>query len=260
MSRALRECLLMWRSAVTSSGAPVWRPVELASAGLLGVLSLAFLLFVKAAPSKVFAGAVLLPAGVLLLLFWIRFVNGVIGQNSPANAALVPRLNRRLRQTAALSWGITVLSAAAVMPWVQHGPLVVLVTAMGLLLIAMALGGQMTGAILVFLAGELALAKGGAPLWNLMSLPAVQFVMTLVLALVGWAVLHFVLPAAGERHWKAYNRQALRFGAMTSPEKAALIEQRRGYRRPLYSRWLTRRTTTRRAGGKPARVSRFTWA
>ncbi len=238
MMRMLSECALIWRGAVVSRTASPLRMAEVVLLALLCVLALWFTWRIEARPAAVFASAVCLPSGIAAFMLWMRLISGAARQNSPANAALVPRLTRRARQCAVIGFGVTMLPvvlASAVFP---HGPGFVAMIAVTILLLGMGLNGR-PDAIGVFIACDAALAWGAEPLWRFLVQPPVMALCYVLIGLLGWYALHAVFPASGERHMRLYRRQQ-RLAQGTSLQAQAKGNQSSAGSRPLY-RWMLRR-------------------
>lgn len=145
-----------------------------------------------------------LPAAYL----WARFCDGAVLQNSPANARLVPGLNRGVRQCAVLGW---VAAMACLLPLAYgHPDGAVLYPLAGIALVGLGLwrAGHVDG-LTVMVAAPLFYAFGSmsASLMHALSQPLGMALSTLVCLAYGAWALPRAFPIAGERHWRMCGKQ-----------------------------------------------------
>ncbi|MES2017787.1 MAG: hypothetical protein V4484_14950 [Pseudomonadota bacterium] len=84
----------------------------------------------------------------LALFWWLRFVPGAVRQNSPANARLVPGLNRSVRRTTMLFWCLTLAPMAWLASRFTHPMLAFVVFSMLITTLGMARGGRQAGMVI----------------------------------------------------------------------------------------------------------------
>lgn len=249
MMRVLSECGRIWYGAVTSNTSLPLRGIEMILLGLLAALFLAGTLYIEAPVGTVLACSVCVPLAIAGAMLWMRYVAGAVRQNSPAHAALVPRLNRRLRQAAVLAFAAAMLPVLAGATAVPYGMGLVALCAAGLILFGIGRGGVQQ-AMLVVGAGSMALVFSGPTVWSFMLQPAVLAGCFLLIGLLGWYGLHAVFPAAGERHFRLFQLQHRSIAQGTSLKDYTKVQQSSGACRPLY-RWMLARDI---AGGKAERL------
>lgn len=141
-------------------------------------------------------------------LLWVAFCSGAAMQNTPANAHLVPGLNRAVRTGAVVGW---LLTMAAMLPLAYGDPDgALLLPLLGFAVSALGLScAGRADALAVLIAAVLFYVVGtrSAPLMQAMSQPlAVALAMLASLGYGAWALPN-AFPRAGERHWKSSARQ-----------------------------------------------------
>ena len=198
----LHQCGRIWHDAVFD---PEGDGMVAATTGMLLLASVASIICVfkmTSIPVGLGYGAGV-PLSMLGVFAWFRFMMGVASQNSPANACLVPSLNRRVRLTAALAWCVTMVPFAAVGYATPDGMVFVLAASVALISIALYCAGRTmfavgaAAAFWIMLFGEGTLFMAGSPHRTLV-LPGL-----LVLSLCfGAYALRAAFPAGGKRHWE----------------------------------------------------------
>ena len=100
----LGDCMPVFRAATRRSSLPGSSRYTVIGALTLVVLAVCALMFTRLEiwQAVCFGAGLLLP--VLLSAVLLHYVSGAALQYTPANAALLPRMNRLIRRTAALLW------------------------------------------------------------------------------------------------------------------------------------------------------------
>lgn len=210
----------------------------LAIAGLLAPVCVLFaVVFAVMHPhrwGKVLWGSMVIPAGLLLLLWLFVFVPGAALMNTPANAHLVPRMRRRLAELI-----VTVWLLVFVVTLVGLGPEGALLVTLWVIAMSMGRSGSPSGIAV----GMVALCWGlvgklvpGAVIEFFTTAPGYA-ALALLVVLLGASALSMVLPHAGDRHLAQRKRQAESIGRMESADLSkpdpASNPARGGYARVL---------------------------
>jgi hypothetical protein len=141
------------------------------------------------------------PLALLAGLWWAAFCGGAVRQNSPANALLVPGLNRAVRECAVLVW---VGTMAAMLPLAYSHPdgamvypqFAIALTSVGLILSARKIGYAGLGALAVLYA----IGHFSPPFSLLLAQTAtVTLASVCAFAFAAWG-LPRALPVAGDQH------------------------------------------------------------
>lgn len=199
----------IWRHAVFGDRRQVvmaWTYIALACFALSAMV----MMFAKlSGPGErsVFRVVGIAPAA-LGIFYWMRYVSGAVGQNTPANARLVPGLCASVRRTAIGAWFLTLLSMALLAasfdyPLPAFIGLSVMVTALG-----MSRGGRPFGTVVYILLTLIAvIGTDQTSLKTWLSSAPVAGVLGLLSVAFAWNALHNIFPAGGERHWKMLPEQ-----------------------------------------------------
>ena len=140
---------------------------------------------------------------MLALTLWGTFTTGAARQNHPANAKLVPGLNRQLRATAAMAWVVTTVMVLPFGYALGLGPLGPLLTVLTVSSIGFYTAGRPVdkgvalSALAVFM-----LVKAFPALQALLTSPLGLAVILLLCACYVIYTLPASFPAGGERHWR----------------------------------------------------------
>ena len=244
----LNECVPVFRYAVKRRSMPGSSRFTATAGAALLLLSIFALMFTQLSAWQAVCFGAGLPLAGLLSATFLHYMSGAALQNTPANAALVPRMNRLLRRTAAMLWCAALLGWAMVGAVVPHGALIVLVAALALSMLALGRGGRSEG-IVVFMVGDLVLVTGGKPLRDFVEQPLVLTIAVGLAVLVSWHVLRLMFPQAGEVTIEAdAKRKRLLSVAARSSSKDFVRLQATRSRRPVYARVLARDAARRRPG------------
>ncbi len=180
------------------------------------------------------------PLASLALFMWLRYVPGAVRQNSPANARLVPGLNRSVRRVTVLIWCLALAPMALVAAAFDHVALVFITLGVTVTAIGMARGGRKVGTViyvLLVLAILFINESPGLKAW--LSAPAPLAALSLGGIALAWDALCTVFPAGGERHWKLLPAQAIqRVGG--DMHQAMLLNRASGGPARLYAPLLRR--------------------
>ena len=209
MSPALNDFALLWRAALARAHRHA--NVCLYGGALLLALAVGALVFFQMEDMLDALMAGLRVAFLVLAFGWIMyFIPGAIKLNTPANAALVPRMCRRARQLTVLAW----ISATAISALVALGtpiPAHIAFLGVGVWLIAMGLtsGGHRAGPWIQFMLPMLFIARPVIPHAWLAQLdnPFVLTVLTLLMLALGAYTLDTMFPHGGDRHFKLRQAQ-----------------------------------------------------
>lgn len=169
---------------------------------LFVLVLLFFLAFGPVEPRMAIIGCAI-PLATLAMLYWLSYVPGAVGQNSPANARLVPGLHRAVCRTTVLAWCLTLAPLALFASAFEHAAL--MFVALGALVtsIGMARGGRTIGdAIFILVIVAMAFVAGGPAQVVWLSSAPVLTGLYLLGAALAWEGLRTVFPSGGERHWK----------------------------------------------------------
>lgn len=179
-------------------------------------------------------------------LWWTTFCGGAARQNTPANARLVPGLNRAVRACAVLAWIMTMLALAPLAWSHPDGAMLFPQFALSLTGFGLYRAGRHDGfAVLAAIVLLYLFGSASQPLMLFLIHPAgVALVSLLALAYAAWA-LPRAFPVAGERHWnmRAKQERARAQNDLVEWDKA---KRGRARRMPLYA-WLLARDS--RKGG-----------
>ncbi|QNA88004.1 hypothetical protein G4G28_05040 [Massilia sp. Dwa41.01b] len=211
MIAALRDYAMLWRAALAISHRRT--NLMLGCMGLVLGATVATLVMLKNG-NPVTALAYALRAVYVVLAFgWLMyFVPGAMKLNTPANAILVPRMRRRLRELTVLVWvSAIVLSTLMTIGTPMRVSYVFLGT--GFWLAAMALGrsGNFWGKCLLFVLPLFPILHSSIPPdWRalLVTAPVLAVATMLMLALAAYT-LETMFPNGGDRHYRLQAEQKL---------------------------------------------------
>ena len=149
-------------------------------------------------------------ACVFILLTWTwRFLPGAVKLNSPANAALVPRMRARLIELACIVWFAAIVGIAAA-PYADSGHLGTFLfwIVLGTVGTGLGVAGHNAGQALVSLAVMSAVFQSRVPeaLHEFASRPAVLALALVLYAGIIAVAARAIFPSAGERHWRMVER------------------------------------------------------
>ncbi|MES2323160.1 MAG: hypothetical protein V4633_12925 [Pseudomonadota bacterium] len=141
-------------------------------------------------------------------LYWLRFATGAATQNSPANAALVPRLTSHARSAAIMAW---LLTMALMLPFCfssRLGVLSFVLLSIGVTGVGMYRAGREDGLVAAVLAMLLYVVAVNWPSLRpvLASAPLLAAGATASLA-YGWFGLRAAFPRGGDAHWALLGKQ-----------------------------------------------------
>ena len=199
----------IWRHAVFANRRQVvmaWTYIALAFFALSAMIMMFAKLSVPGDRS-VFRVVGIAPAA-LGMFYWMRYVSGAVGQNTPANARLVPGLCASVRRTTIGAWFLTLLPMALLAASFEYPlpafiGLSVMVTALG-----MSRGGRPFGTVVYILLTLIAaIGSDQTSLKTWLSSAPVAGVLGLLSVAFAWNALHSIFPAGGERHWKMLPEQ-----------------------------------------------------
>lgn len=218
--------------------------------GLAGALAgLAVGAFLVARTPIGWSGALTLFGGGLLGVFGsLALLNlGSVGalQNHPANAVLVPRLNRLVRRTAILLWALAMAGFAVLGTAMPHGMLAPLAAHLFLMPVLAARG---PGALVWTMVFPLPWLIGMDRVLAVLEQPLALALCWAVALLLGWRCLLIVFPRGGERHYADIARSQKADRMARSMHGWALNENAGKRRRPLYARQLARDIRRGRTG------------
>ena len=243
----LGDCVPVFRAATRRSSLPGSSRYTVIGALTLVVLAVCALMFTRLEIWQ----AICFGAGLLLAAFLsavlLHYVSGAALQYTPANAALVPRMNRLIRRTAALLWCGAMLGWIMVGVVAPHGALIVLVAALAQTLLSLGRTGY-SAAIVVYIVADIAVTVGGKPLRDFVEQPAVLVVALVLAVLLAWRALVMLFPRAGDMPIdRSGKRKALLATLGNSPGDLARMQ---AARTPKFfnARVLARDVAQRRAG------------
>lgn len=199
---------LLWRTATRHAGPPS-RIVFWGMSFLVGLTGLA-IGYTEGLRAGLVFGWCAACAGVLLSWTW-RFVPGAVKLASPANAALVPQMRRRLVELACGVWFVPV-AAIALAPYADPGSvgLWLFLIVFGTVGSAMGMAGHQAGghALTVACFGSIFVGKVPAATHVLLSSPPALALALLLYAGLIVAAAREMFPQGGERHWGMIARRA----------------------------------------------------
>jgi len=217
MKAALKDYTMLWRAALAISHRRT--NFMLCCMGtLLGAAVGALALFKTGSMLDALTNAVR-GAYVVLAFGWLMyFIPGAMKLNTPANAVLVPRMRRRLRELTVLVW----CSAVAISSLMAVGsplPVHYVFLGTGFWLVAMALGrsGNTVGKCLLFVLPMfpwLYSMMSPALRMLLAAAPVLGVAALLMLALAAYT-LDVMFPQGGDRHYTVQAKQKLMTDQMT---------------------------------------------
>lgn len=249
MNAVLRDFSLLWRAALTIRHPRVnaW----LGALALLAMLVVGLLTWVKAFDPLEVAINCLRACFVVMAFGWLMyFVPNAVKLSTPANAVLVPRVRRRLKQLTVLAWlAATTLSALLALgtPLPLHIPFL----GVGCWLIALGLNASGHRAGVVVLCGfpMLFMFNRAIPrdwLALLATAPGLAAASLLMLAFGAWT-LDTMFPKGGDRHFR------LRAAHKLALERATVAGQSKQGQVPRLGLWVygaaLRRDSARRDSG-----------
>ncbi|HEY0060554.1 MAG TPA: hypothetical protein VGC21_00455 [Telluria sp.] len=140
--------------------------------------------------------------------WWAAFISGAARQNSPANARLVPGLNRAVRQAVIAGWLATMTLMLPLAYGHPDGALLLPLLGLAISSLGLTLAGREDGSVVFTAVGLLyVFASVSDGLAAHLQRPAVLALLTLAcLGYAAWALWH-AFPAAGERHWDMRYKQ-----------------------------------------------------
>lgn len=157
-------------------------------------------------------------------------------QNSPANAVLVPRLNRLVRRTALLLWSGAMVGAILVAQVLPHGVLVVLGVH---LYIVLMVRSPMTHRLPIIIALVASIGTMDlAALWQWLEQPAVLALACAAGLVLGWVALEHTFPRGGERHFRELAAARKNDQLVRAPRELAGLNKKKARARPVYRRLL----------------------
>lgn len=221
--------------------------IRLGLAGVLaGLVAGAFLV----AHTRVgWSGALVLFGGGLVGVFGSLALLNVASvgalQNHPANAVLVPRLNRLVRRTAILLWTLAMAGFAVLGTAMPHGVLAPLAAHAFLMPVLAARGPGALAWTMVF---PLPWLIGMDRVLAVLDQPLALALCWAAALLLGWRCLVIVFPRGGERHYVDIERSHKADRMARSMHGWALNENAGKRRRPEYARQLARDIRRGRAG------------
>lgn len=198
----LNQCWRVWHEAVFDPEGDGMVAMTASMLLLASVASIICVFKMKSIPVGLAYG-VGVPLSMLGVFAWFRFMMGAASQNSPANACLVPSLNRRVRLTAALAWCITMLPFAAIGYASPDGLVFVLAASIALTSMALTCAGRSmfvacsVAAFWMMMNGRGMLFLAGSPYRT----PLLLAFCLLSLCFGAYA-LRAAFPAGGKRHWE----------------------------------------------------------
>lgn len=150
------------------------------------------------------------PIAAIAGLLWTTFCGGAARQNNPANACLVPGLNRAVRQCVALVWVLTMLALLPLVWGHPDGAAVYPQFALALTGFGLYRAGREDGfAVLVAIILFYLFGSAWPSLTMLLVHPlGVAAASLLAIGYAAWA-LPRAFPVGGERHWKMCRKQQL---------------------------------------------------
>lgn len=217
---------LLWRTATRHAGPPS----RIVFWGMLLLVSLTGLAiaYTESWRAGLVFGWCAACAGVLLSWTW-RFVPGAVKLASPANAALVPQMRRRLVELACLAWFVPV-AGIALAPYADPGPvgLWLFLIVFGTVGSAFGMAGHQAGSPIITVAclGSIFVGKVPAATHVLLSSPPALALALLLYAGLIVAAAREMFPQGGERHWGMIARRA-RIG-MAASQSDPMIEKLAG--------------------------------
>lgn len=227
-------------------------------AWLLGELSVLSVLVLLSGSHDLQAAACAGLLGALMLVWWGRFLQSAVAQNTPAHAALVPQLRSRLvRTTLAIGTAMALLLAAVIAAGFGHFSLAFI--ALGCLLATIMLAQRFVLAMVAMPLAVIVLAQVPVAAllarqlsWAPLSMEELVVAGGLLLLMVGLpAALRAVFPRGGDGHWRALQRHDERFGWLKGAAEAAPAGACRGRLwQPFYFAMLGRANAA--TGKRPA--------
>lgn len=183
------------------------------------------------------------PLAFIALVFWTVFMSGAATQNHPANAWLVPRLNRQIRETTVLAWLLTMAPLAAIAATRPDGALFLLLASVGVTAFGMFRAGlepAIYPALAIFMVFTMGVDLKPYAHWLQMpALLAAGCLGSLAFAAYGLAAS---FPRGGERHWSMLEKQADAM-VLDTMENIGRLLRSGSARRPLYGYLLKRDTS-----------------
>lgn len=243
----LADCVPVFRAASNRHSLPGSSRYTVIGAMVLMVVGAGALMFTRLKFWQAACFGVGLPLAAFLSAVLLHYVNGAALQNTPANAALVPRMNRLIRRTAALLWGGAMLGWSMVGAVVPHGALVVLVAALALAVLSLARGGR-AEAVVGLIVGDIAIVTGGKPLRDFVEQPAVLLLAFVSAILLSWRALGMAFPRAADAKIDTPAKRKALLTLSGSLDRDVVRVQAASVSRPLYARVLARDIARRRPG------------
>lgn len=176
-----------------------------------------------------------LPLIIIAAIYWPIFVSGAATHNKPANACLVPSLNRRVRETVALAWLLTMLPFATISYFHPQGLSLLLFSSVSVTATGLYRSGRHR-----FLG--LAAVAFAAFLWepdlSWLGVGPLAASVALSVGFAAWACKK-AFPRGGDRHWAMLDQHA---SAMARDEIEGSVRLSRSgkARRPVYAFLLRR--------------------
>ncbi|KQQ91825.1 hypothetical protein [Massilia sp. Leaf139] len=249
MKPVLRDFAMLWRAGLTIRPGRVH--LVLAGLTLLAMLVFGLLAWVKTSdPFEVLANCLRAAFAVPAIGYLGYFVPTAVRLNTPANAALVPRMRRRLIQLTALAWLVTaavsaLLAAGTTLP--MRWPF--LFVGFWLIAVGLIASGHRAGMVLLFGFPMLSVFNRAIPdawLALLATTPGLVVATLLLLAVAAWT-LETMFPPGGDRHFKlrAAQKRALERRTMGGQARQPGIQE---MARSVYNVVL-RRASARRDSG-----------
>lgn len=229
----------IWRNAVLGERKG-WLRGWTILALIVTLLAVIFVLAIGATKRSESLLLCVIPLAVLATFYWMRYVTGAVRQNSPANAHLVPGLNRNVRRTTVLTFLLTLAPMALLASASDDSVLVFVALAVIVTALGMGRGGRAAGSaiyLLMIVGSNFVQRRTGLIAW--LSTPPVLAVLSLMAVALAWNALQSVFPAGGERHWKLLKGQAEQRNS-TDLHKTMLLKRASGGRFRLYALLLRR--------------------